>query len=205
MAGARRPFSGGDWLDPPPPTELSIWLHGNSLFSSVAERVEALRPGTDNVFGRVVGGATTADLEAEFAAQIHANFDGSRTNVVILWEGLDHINDFDGTASTAHDAYADYVVTAEALGWRVYVCTIIDTLEYTASSPHPTRGDLEDDRDAFNVLLRVDNAGAFGIVDLALESELTDASNTTYFSGDGIHIVSAGQDVVAAAIHAVLG
>lgn len=191
---------------PPASGPLNIVLHGNSLFSFVAERVDTLRPGSDVVTGRVVGGATTADLQAEFDTQIHTLWDTGRTNVVVLWEALDHINDFDGTASSAYAAYASYRAHAAGTrGWRVYVCTVIDTLEYTAASPHPTRGNLEPERDGFNTLLRADYAGAYGIVDLAARSEFSNAANTTYFNGDGIHITSAGQDVAAEEIDSVLG
>jgi hypothetical protein len=192
---------------PAPLGPLNLVLHGNSLFAGVAARVAALRPGTDVVEEIVQLGATTAQLEANFD-DVDALWDPTRTNVVVLWEGLDHINDDGGTGATAHAAYASYVANAESFGghaWRVWVCTIIDTTEYTATNPHPTRGNLEPERDDFNVRLRADKAGGERIVDLALRDELDDATNLTYFSGDGIHITAAGADAVADEIHTVAG
>lgn len=195
----------GPWRGRPHPGPLNIVLHGNSLFSGIAAKLDALRPASDVVSEVVLPGVATISLEQNFD-DVDALWDPTRINVVVLWEGLDHINDFDGTSATAHAAYASYVTNVRGFNghqWRPWVSTIIDTTEYTAVSPHPTRGNLEPERDDFNMKLRADYAGADRLVDLAMRAELSNASNGTYFS-DGIHTTSAGGDVTALAIHVAI-
>lgn len=180
---------------------LNIVLHGNSLFNGVAEDLEVLRPGTDVVTGVVVLSATTQALTDNFEDEVHDLFDAGRTNLVVLWELIDHINDDGGTAATAHADYAEYVAQAQSFGWLVMVCTCIDTGEYDADSPHVPRGDLQPERHGANVLIRADKAGAEYLCDLEADpmfSMATDAaSNTTNYSGDEIHINEPGQERVA--------
>lgn len=174
-------------------------LHGNSLFSNVGAKLDALRSATDLVSEVVLPGVRTLSLEQNFD-DVDALWSTTKTNIVILWEGLDDINDFGATDVTAHAAYASYVSNAQSFNghaWQVWVCTIIDTTEFDAPD---IRAQYRAD---FNVRLRADKAGASRLVDLALRAELSDATNLTYFESDGIHITSSGQSVVAAEIDRV--
>lgn len=173
---------------------LNLVLHGNSLYSSVAEAVAARVPASYTVTGLPVGGASTEDLTSQFVANVDSIRSATKTNVVAMWEGLDDINDFGATAVTGHQHYAAYVTQAEALGWYVYTGSIIDTTEF---DPPDVRAQYRTD---FNTLLRGDYAGAYGIADFMARPELQDATNLTYFSVDGIHITGAGQIVVAEVI-----
>ena len=190
---APRPFSGGDWLDPP--LELNVVLHGNSLFTNVAERVATELPAA-TVNERVVGGAKTADLTAEFATQIHAAFfDAGKRNVVVMIEWVDDINDFGADGQDAYDHGASYVAAAQALEWEVALCSCIDTTEF---DPPDARAGYRDD---LNDLLRVDWAGADIAVDLEadtmFDAATNSAANTTNYNEDGIHLKSPGQDRMA--------
>lgn len=49
----------------------------------------------------------------------------------------------------------------------------------------------------YNNWLRAGDSGADFIIDLAAHPLLSDATNTTYFLGDGIHANNAGQTVIA--------
>ena len=48
----------------------------------------------------------------------------------------------------------------------------------------------------YNNWLRAGNSGADFIIDLAAHPFLSDAANTTYFQGDGVHTNSTGQSVI---------
>ncbi len=127
LLAARR---GGRASNPILAGPLNIVLHGNSLYTSVAERVAVLLPGAYDVTGVIAGGASTEDLTSQFAANVTPLKSATLTNVVVMWEGLDDINDFGATAVTAHQHHAAYVTQAEALGWYVYTGSIIDTTEF---------------------------------------------------------------------------
>jgi len=65
-------------------------------------------------------------------------------------------------------------------------------------------GAMETERLAFNTSLRNNHAFADGFVDLANDTRLQTPSNTTYYSGDQLHLVDAGYAVVASLMQPVM-
>jgi hypothetical protein len=177
---------------------LNIVLHGNSLFTSVGAKLAALLPASATVFEEVEGGARTTTLHSNFSTAVNAHKITNKRNIVALWELHDDINDFGETAATAYNAYAAYIATAIAAGWEPWAVNCIDTTEFDAPDARAqARLDV-------NTLLRASPAGAAKLIDLAALPQFDptlDAATTgngTIYSGDGIHILSAGQDIVAA-------
>jgi hypothetical protein len=162
---------------------LDLWFHGNSLFTGVPARVATALPSA-TVASRIVGGAKTADLTAELAAQMPEP-DPDADSWVVMIEWVDDINDFGATGATAYDHAVAYVTAAHALGRLVALCTCIDTTEF---DPPDARADYRDD---FNALLRAGFAGADMLIDLeadaAFKASLNAAAGPNY-DGDGIHL-----------------
>jgi hypothetical protein len=193
----------------------NIVCHGNSLTdspggsSSYPDLLAGLRP-SDTVNKRSVGGAYTTTLEAEFSAQVHTPyFQSGKRNIVLLWELIDDIHDDPAintavvnnaatTAAAVVARYASYVSTAKGLGWTVIVCTVVDCTEFSGTPAYANA------RAATNTSLRASPAGADGLADYGARSELSDATNLTYFSSDGIHITAAGAAVVAGVASAAI-
>jgi hypothetical protein len=179
-----------------PSQALNIVLHGNSLFGGVGTLLAAALP-LATIMESSVGSATftglgaSYSLAANFSNDVDSHFDATRRNRVYVWEGLDEINDNSGTAASTHTSLASYVTTAKGFrsgAWEVWPVSIIATTEFP---------ELQSIRDGFNTLTAADYGGGDGYANPYADSRLQDASNTTYFSADGIHLATAGKQVVA--------
>jgi hypothetical protein len=167
---------------------LDLWFHGNSLFNDVPALVAAALPDA-TVASRIVGGAKTADLTAELAAEMPPPDPGADSwDVMIEW--VDDINDFGADGQDAYDHAVAYVTAAHALGRLVALCTCIDTTEF---DPPDARAGYRDD---FNALLRADAAGADMLIDLEADPAFNAALNAAAgpnYDGGGIHPSAQGK------------
>jgi len=111
-------------------------------------------------------------------------------SICVIWAG---VNNSGATAEDIHDLIESYCLARKAAGWKVLVCTEIDAQDAgRLANNWPTKY-LE-----LNTLLRADyTTFADGLADLGANANLQDATNTTYFSVDKVHLTNAGYTVVA--------
>jgi lysophospholipase L1-like esterase len=132
--------------------------------------------------------ASAADFEDYFP------LNGAKQNVVVLWGG---INDAMNDAKNAADIYAlinTYCTGRRAAGYnKILVCTEIDAQCFAANAVgwHTTI------QPALNALLRANHAFCDGLIDLGADTRLQDATNTTCFNSDKLHLNDNGYSVVA--------
>lgn len=139
----------------------------------------------------VAGSRMLVEIAARTAA-VDAKHDDARDNVAILLAGT---NDILISGSSANDIYAGIVAWHDArrlAGFKTICVTVTPSLN---SSHNAVRAALND-------LLR-ENYEEFsdGIADIALDSRLDDATDTTYYF-DGLHMTNEGYAVIAEAAKA---
>lgn len=144
-----------------------------------------------NRFGVVedgVSGDTTSDLAAR-ASATNAKM-GSETNILIVWIGVNSSGD---TATQLYDAIGSYCTAARSAGWnKIIVCTEID-----AQSAVQVSNDWSSKYLSLNTLLRDSHSFCDAIADLGSHTELQDATDTTYYLSDKLHLTANGYAVVA--------
>lgn len=119
-------------------------------------------------------------------------------NIVCVWGG---VNDGAGqTAQNIYDRLKSFCEARKAVGFKTIVCTEIDCQSATqlAYGWHSTI------YPELNTLLRADHSFADGFADLGANSILQDATNTTYFLSDKIHLTVAGYDIVSSIVAPVI-
>ena len=140
-----------------------------------------------------VSGRTSTQINAAMGTQILASI--QPRDAVIYWEGT---NEMQVNGTSAADAFA-LVVTYRNGIWSyspsLYICTV------AARDLAGDDADLMTRIDAYNVLVR-NNASTYGytVVDIGGMPEFdtrADASNTTYYKADKIHMTTAGQNLAA--------
>lgn len=115
---------------------------------------------------------------------------GTNEGVAVLWIGT---NDIHSTAKTGLQtaalvkAYSDTLRTA---GMKVVACALQDIVGFTA--------EVAD----FNTQLAADSSHYDAIV--SQETQLSDNTNTTYFTADGVHLVDAGYAIRGASIQTAM-
>lgn len=178
----------------------------NTLFNtdtqSWAVRLDALLDSTWRIRNVAYSGQRlVGDYTPEGAVEIDPYYNADLVkNVVVVWGVINDFHFGSGvTAATLYSAMQTYVAARQAAGFKVIVCTDPDT-DYT--NGYITSGDYTQYQ-AYNALLRANHAFADGFVDLALVSQLSDGTNTTYFD-DGTHLTLAGANKVAEAVEPVL-
>jgi hypothetical protein len=214
MFGFRQPARGVARPAALPP--LNIILNGHSqtfglgaLIAGSTELGHANAAFDDNGFW---------GLTSSFASDVVPHLVSGKRNRAYILSGLVDINDDAKTGATCYTAALNFMSTARAAVtavsggggatyagapyyFEIYLCTICDTTEYDAINPHPTRGDLEPERNDYNarVVAGLGGTGANGVVRLDLVPHLSNAYDSTYFT-DGIHWTSLGQSDAANAI-----
>lgn len=143
----------------------------------------------------LVGGTTYPDRLATAPHKIDGQLRAHTDATIIDNGGYSDIEDDAVSAATLLTRHQTYVAARKAAGCSRYVAS---TLPDNTTLSAPEKVVMED----FNDLLRA--ADHYDdLVDLAAVPELSDASNTTYFS-DGLHFTAAGAAIAADAITAVL-
>lgn len=141
-------------------------------------------------------GAGLSTLTTNAPANVDPWIHGSN-NICVIWAG---VNDSANTAQQIHDAIKTYCLARRAAGWRVLVCTEID-----AQDAGRLANGWTVKYQALNTLLKADYADfADAIADLGANANLQDATNTTYFNADKLHLTTAGYTVVAGIVGAAL-
>lgn len=162
-----------------------------------AMAINGLRYGVGN-FG--VAGQALATMITNAAANIDPLLHSGGTNICVVWAG---VNDAGGgaDAATIYNRVATYSAARRAAGWKVIVCTEIDAQDAARNAVgwHATI------MPALNTQI-VANWATFadGIARLDQQAGLMDATNTTYFNADKIHLIDAGSTLVAQTIAPVI-
>lgn len=144
-----------------------------------------------------VSGQTTADMIADAATQVDVLYSSSfAKNVVVCWEGTNSIW-FGANATTTYNDIVSYCTGRRAAGFKVVVCNILPRT--------PFDGTQEGYRTTVNSNIASNWATfADARVDVAGDSRLSNAANTTYYQADGIHLTDAGYAVAAELIGAAV-
>ncbi len=152
------------------------------------------------VYNLGVNGQTTADMLADFSAQIETlAYYADATSALIGWEAT---NDIHGGASlaTCQARWIEYFSRANAAGWNGGRKRIAATI---IARNWGDGGAKEAVALAFNTWLRANySTYATHLVDLRADSRLADYADTTYFQADGIHPKAAGHVVIKDLIQA---
>lgn len=148
--------------------------------------------------------ATSGDKVSDMITQATNTIDplirGLLTNVAVVWGGLNDAT-AGASATTIYNRLVSWCQGRRAAGFRVVVCTEIDA----QSAATDAVGWHSTIYPALNTLIR-NNWSTFadGLADLAANSALQDATNTTYYNADKVHLVSAGYAVVSNIIKPVV-
>jgi lysophospholipase L1-like esterase len=144
-------------------------------------------------------GRTQTEINASISSLITPNVKAN--DIIFLWEGTNDmfVNGLSGAAAYAN--LITYRNTVVAMGAKLVVGTV------AARDWATDDADLMDRIDDYNDLIRA-NSGLFhGVADIAastLFDTKADASNTTYYLSDKLHLTQAGYDAVIAIITPVV-
>lgn len=148
-----------------------------------------------------LSGASTVDLQNLYSTTIAPLYIQNYTNILSIWEGTNHLS-INATALEAQNAIQSYCLLARSNGWKVIVGTIIDRNSLFTNGQ--TISGFRASAATVNSWLRA-NYTSFAdyLADPALNVNLQDASNTTYFA-DGTHLTQNGHDEVAISFEAAI-
>lgn len=137
------------------------------------------------------GGATILNRISNAPSAVDPLLDrGNRQNVCVIWCGVNGST----SAATAWSQLQTYCAARRAAGWKVVLCSEIDAQDAVSNANgwHTTVWP------ALNTLIQADWAShADALADLGADARLQNANDTTYFSSDKIHLITAGNNVVA--------
>ena len=148
-----------------------------------------------------INGQTLAGMAA--ASDVDGKFDVVRpARKLYVWGGTNDMRA--GTDdTTTYGRLVTYCNARKAIGWQIYVMTCLPR----TGDVLPDDATFETRRLAFNTAVRTNYATfADKLVDIALDSRIGDAgdnTDTTYYSGDNVHLNNTGYGVVAALTAAV--
>ena len=144
--------------------------------------------GLKGIANMAVTGETTAQIAAR-AANTNAKMIAGKQNTLVYFAG---VNDGDSvSAQTTYDNIKAYLIAARSAGWsKIILCTEIDAQDTGRSSWHNSQWP------AINALITADHSFADAVADLGARPELQDATNTTYYLSDKLHLTPAGYAVI---------
>lgn len=143
--------------------------------------------GRDNydVYNLGVGGQTIVEMLADRDRQIVPHYGVWSGHTVIVWGGT---NDLAGgaTAETTYTNLASHVNGLMAAGFRVIVLTMVK---------RGTNAALETKRQAYNGYIT--GTAGWTVYDVGAMAEFSDATNTTYYQADQIHLTALSYGLIA--------
>lgn len=137
-----------------------------------------------------VDGATTADVIATHIAQADALYDPNMKNFYILGIGTNDLLNSVGT-STVQTNIASIITGRRAVGYTVIVLTI------TPSNYATAPGGYQAARTVINNWLAAGSTTADLVCDVGSDPFISDPNDTTFYTGDKLHMTTAGYAVVA--------
>lgn len=127
-------------------------------------------------------------IAADLAAQVLPLVGVWARNYYVLWAGTNDLTDGGASAADTYASLTSTIQAAKAAGFTVLVLTMIK---------RSTDAPLETKRQAYNVLINANTAGADAVIDVGANAAFSDVNNTTYYQGDKVHITATGATVVA--------
>lgn len=143
-----------------------------------------------------VSGYSITDCIAAGATSVDAKLRAGKKNICVIWAG---VNDYAQNPATIYSRLQTYCLARRAAGFKVIVCTEIDCQD----AAHIASGWPAEYLD-LNTLIRNDHSFADVVADLGANVNLQDATNTTYFLADKLHLQPAGYIEVATTIKPVI-
>lgn len=164
-------------------------VYGSNVLSCSSPAIGNNTVGIINVS---VAGGTPGSLQANAATRVDPYYT-PRNKILVFWAG------YNSSALTTEQIYAQiqtYCAARKAAGWQVILCTEIDAQSATAiTNEWPTK------YLALNTMLRAGYAAfADRLADLGANAALQDATSTTYYNADKVHLIQAGYDIVGGII-----
>ena len=143
-----------------------------------------------------IGGQTAVQMAADATTHIDPlKGQYGKRNVVICFAGTNDLAS-GTTAANTHTALSGYCSGRKAAGFEVYIVTIL---------PRGTNAVLLAAISDCNDLIKANYATyANGIIDLTAHTEFSDATDTTYFDADQIHLTTAGYALLASLVAAAV-
>lgn len=185
-------------------TTKLIVCDGNSLTRGFPEGVgltyptilRAMLSGGWSVTNLGVDGQTTEQMLADAATQVDPLFNAANArNIIVVWPCLQSITGGE-TAAQVYTTVTTYIQGRQAAGFEVIVMTM---MKWGSAS-----GGNETIRQALNVLIIANTAGADLVVDIAADSRLSNTADVEFFYSDATHLNALGYTVVAGLLAAEL-
>lgn len=186
-----------------------VVFDGNSLTASTYpdnQLLHYLLPSANyDIVNVAVAGQTTLDMIADAATEIDALYSAQtyNDNILVAWEGTNHMALLGATATAAYTSMAEYCLARKTAGWKVVVLS---------GTPRQSSGggvEFEAKRQEYNDMLRGSwHSFADAFVDIGADPYIGVAgseTNTLYYY-DTVHLTSAGYHIVADAVSdAIIG
>ncbi|HVJ84471.1 MAG TPA: GDSL-type esterase/lipase family protein [Caulifigura sp.] len=148
-----------------------------------------------------VPGRTVSDLLANVAEIDACRRPLAPSDIVVVWGGINDLVGEGATVAIVISRLTIYANARRALGFKVIGLTIIAADEANPGIPP----EFEAQRDEVNTWLRGAGAANFdAIADVAADERLSDATDSTYFQADGVHLAAGGAAVVAEIVAAAI-
>lgn len=154
--------------------------------------IDLLGRNTWDSYNVAVFGQTTTNLASDASYEYDPLAFSWPRAILVVWIGTNDISAGD-SATTVYNNISAFCSARRAAGWKVVVCTIIARGTFSAGQ-NTTKGTVNS-----NI---VSNYTTFAdrLCDLAADSRLSNASDTTYYNADTVHLNSTGYGVVAALV-----
>ena len=209
------------WLGSPVPT-YQLFAQGNSLtfgfglaaYQAWPNQIQGLLNTAGSCYGIIndgIDGETTPEMTtaAPTAVDPYINTTAFTRNILVGWEIINDIAS-GSTGTQAYDNYKTYGAARIAAGWTLI---LIDCIDGQPTSGSWTQPQIETQRAACNAALAADfsvatanpyiwlpGAGvtyATMLFRASAMSQFSDATNTTYYQSDKLHLTTAGQLLIA--------
>lgn len=163
------------------PTQLLALIGGNARY---------------RLLNKGVSGQTTPQMTADAATDIDPQARDFLQPFCVAWEITNDIVVNGANGTTAYNNFVTYCTGRQAAGFTVIALTVLDRVDFTST--------MRGYRNDANTSLRANWATfSSALVDVAAIPELSDYTNTTYFT-DGVHLTNAGYALVADAVYDAL-
>lgn len=148
------------------------------------------------VINKGVGGQQTTGMISDAVSDIDVNIDLSKVNILCVWEVGNDIY-FNGNVNNAITNITTYCQARKAAGWKIVLLGLCDRYQITAFGDNQSqyRAKLSE----ANMILKntYKTIGADVFIDIGSDSRLQDATDLSYFNSDSVHLIQAGNNVVA--------
>ena len=166
---------------------------GASTGNTYPQQLAALKSFA-NVRNQGIAGLQVTQLSSG-AATVDGFLNTYKNNICVVWCGTNDLanNLAAGISSTTYTTLVAYCQARRTAGWKVVVADLI------ARNVVSNQTLFNTERANYNSLIAANWASfANAFVPLSARAELTNASNTTYFQNDGIHLRDLSYGYVAA-------